>query len=261
MHPFLTIADQAARLSGQRIMRALEKRDRLKTYEKPSYGLVTEIDYEVERLLIQYIHNAYPTHSILTEESGYLEREDKYLWILDPIDGTTNFIHGLPGFAISIAIQKNGILDQALVYDPWAQETFYASRGQNARLNQMRIRTSQRTQLKNGLFYLTRPPSEPNQRKSWLGLTDALLEKQASTRQLGSAALGLAYVAAGRLDGLLSYSPLNIWDIAAGALLVQEAGGQVFDIEGGEQYLKTGQIIASNPQLSRHLLQLSRCPT
>jgi myo-inositol-1(or 4)-monophosphatase len=256
MHPFLTIADRAARLAGRRVMQALDNRDRLKIYEKASHEVVTELDYVIERLLIDHIHAAYPTHSILAEESGLLKRDEDYLWLIDPLDGTTNFIHGLPGFSISIGVQTQGVLSQALVYDPLVQETFYASRGQGARLYQRRLAVSQHRKLQHALLYINRPPTEFPELKHWSTMMQSLGQQSSSIRLLGSAALGLAYVAAGRLDGFLSVSLLKPWDIAAGVLLVEEAGGTVCDITGGEKYLETGKLIAANSALCKNLLQL-----
>jgi myo-inositol-1(or 4)-monophosphatase len=256
MHPFLTIADRAARLAGRRVMQAMENRDRLKIYEKESHEVVTELDYVIERLLIAHIQSAYPTHSILAEESGLLKQDEDYLWIIDPLDGTTNFIHGLPGFSISIGIQTQGVVSQALVYDPLAQETFYASRGQGARLYQRRLEVSRHRKLQHALFYMNRPPAEFLALKDWSKMIESLVQQSASIRLLGSAALGLAYVAAGRLDGFLSLALLKPWDIAAGALLVQEAGGRVCDLKGGDQYFENGKLIAANSRLCENLLQL-----
>jgi myo-inositol-1(or 4)-monophosphatase len=261
MHPFLTIADRAARLAGKRVMQAFEKHDQLKVYEKPSHELVTELDYLVEHLLIQHIHAAYPTHSILAEENGLVKRDEDYLWIIDPLDGTTNFIHGLPGFSISIAVQQQGVLQQALVYDPLGQEAFYATRGQGARLHQRRLKVSQHRQVQHALCYINRPPIDSSELTHWLTIIEGLAKKTASIRILGSAALGLAYVAAGRLDGFCSTAALKPWDIAAGALLVQEAGGKVCDMMGGDQYLQTGKLVAANTRLYDELCQLTSVAT
>lgn len=254
MHPFLTIADRAARAAGRHIMQALGRIDRLKVYEKKTHSLVTEVDYEVEQLLITKIRESYPTHNILSEESGYLKGESDYVWIIDPLDGTTNFIHGLPTFAISIAVQYKGQIEQALIYDPLGQETFYATRGQGARRSHQRLRVSQRAHLKNSVLYLNAPPKDKPGLEQWLGFVTPLVAENASIRLLGSAALGLAYVAAGRLEGFISTTALKPWDIAAGALLVEEAGGVMRDDQGGTNYLETGKVIASNAKLSKILV-------
>lgn len=254
MHPFLTIADRAARYAGGRIVRALERLDRLQVYEKQAHDFVTEVDQEVERLLISEIRAAYPHHSILSEEMGSLPGNDDYTWVIDPLDGTTNFIHGLPGFAISIGILHGSRLEQGLIYDPLRQETFYASRGFGARLHQHRLRVSNRPHLKDALLYINHPPRDLNRLKQWSSALHPLISEAAGIRHLGSAALGLAYVAAGRLDGFWS-TDLKPWDLAAGALLVQEAGGIVCDNHGGEAYMETGTLVCANPKLCQYLVQ------
>jgi len=261
MHPFLTIADRAARAAGQRIIRALERLDRLKIYEKSTNHFVTEIDYESEAIIIKHIQEVYPHHSILSEESGYLAGDEEYVWVIDPIDGTSNFMHGCPGFAISIAVQYRGKLDQALIYDPFAQETFYASRGQGARLYQNRLRVSKRSNIKNALIYMHRPASEQVQLQQWSNILQSLLVEKASIRNLGSTALGLAYVAAGRLDAFFAPSTLPLWDKAAGALLVEEAGGIICDPYSGQQILEAKGLLAANTKLTEDLLKLTRSKT
>jgi myo-inositol-1(or 4)-monophosphatase len=255
MHPFLTIADRATRIAGQRIMRALDRLDRLKIYEKQPYNFVTEVDYEVEKILIQHIQEAYPAHSILSEESGFLEKDSDYVWLIDPLDGTRNFIHGLPGFAISIAVQHKGQIEQALVYDPLAKETFYASRGRGARMHQKRLHVSTHPKLAGALLYNTRPAQDMTQFDAWCKWMCALMQESISMRELGSTALGLAYVAAGRLDGFVALNALKSWDIAAGALLIQEAGGVVCDTKGEPNYLESGKVMAANPKLIHHLVK------
>lgn len=257
MHPFLTIADRAARSAGQIIMRALERLDRLQVHTKQPHDFVTEVDRDVEQLLIDHIRKAYPHHAILSEERGALANRDEHTWIIDPLDGTTNFIHGLPGFAISIALQYKNRLEQALIYDPLRQETFYASRGQGARLHQQRLRVSQRPQLKDALLCIGHLPRDAKHLERYLQAVHPLVAESAGIRHLGSAALSLAYVAAGRLDGFWSIG-LKSWDIAAGALLVQEAGGIVCDATGGENYLNTGTVVGANPKLCRYLVPIAQ---
>ena len=255
MHPFLTIADRAARRAGLSIIKALDRLERLQVYEKKVNDFVTEIDREVEHSIIETIRKAYPDHAILAEESGMLPASDEYTWVIDPLDGTTNFIHGLPYFAISIGIQYRNRIEHALIYDPLRQETFTASRGCGAYLNsRQRLRVSTRAQLKGALVYTSHPPRDPVSLEYYLRALGPLLTEVAGVRHLGAAALGLAYVAASRLDGFWS-AGLQAWDMAAGALLVQEAGGIVCDEKGGEDYLVSGTVVSANPKLCRYLVQ------
>lgn len=253
MHPFLTIADRAAREAGKHIVHSLKRLDRLKVYEKNPNDFVTEVDYAVENVLIQKIQEAYPDHGILSEERGYSEGSSDYVWIIDPIDGTTNFMYGLPGFAISIAIQHKGQTEQALVYDPLAQETFYASRGQKARLYQQRLKVKERTSLTSSLVYMTQS-YDPKLMNTWQNITKQLCDRRVKIRTLGSNVLGLTYVAAGRLDGFISISPLKPWDLEAGALLIQEAGGMFWDAPFAQKDQNENKIvIAANPRLCEKL--------
>ncbi len=257
MHPFLTIADQAARAAGQRIIQASKSLKRIKTYEK-NESFSTEVDHEVEQLIIQHIRSAYPTHHILAEESGMIQGNSDYLWIIDPLDGTNNFIHGSYDCAISIAVKKNNIVEQALIYNPLMQETFIASRGQGARLNQKRLRVSLQLHLRKSLIYLNSPSQNKIDLDYWSAFSKILTFKKSGIRCLGSVALGLAYVAAGRLDGFISCSASKLWDIAAGTLMIQEAGGMVHDREKTNDYLNTGKIIAANPKLIDVLVALDK---
>lgn len=266
MHPFLNIADRAARQAGKIILDGLDRIDRIRTQHKENRSIVTDIDLQAEKIIIEMIQTAYPNHAILAEEKGAIDGKD-YTWIIDPLDGTSNFIHDFPHFAVSIAIknqQKNSI-EYALVYDPLRQETFTATRGQGAYLNntqiKRRIRVSNRQSIEEALLGISIPSRSLN-----LNPLAPPLDKEAlrhmmaqanGVRRTGSAVLDLAYVAAGRLDATLELN-LEPWDIATGVLLIQEAGGRTCDLQGGENYFETGHIIGANPKLCSLLLQTIR---
>lgn len=263
MHPFLNIADRAARLAGKTILDALKRLDRIRMQEKQgNRGVVTEIDLKAERIIIDGIREAYPHHGILAEESEAIEG-DEYTWIIDPLDGTCNYIHDFPHFAISIAVKNNekDRIEHALLYDPLRQETFTATRGQGAYLDNTqrftrRLRVSTRSSIQESLIGISIPSRGFDTLTASIN-KDALrsmMSQASGIRRTGSAALDLAYVAAGRLDAALELE-LAVWDMAAGVLLVQEAGGIACDIKGGENYFKTGHIIVANPKLCPLLLQ------
>lgn len=256
MHPFINIAIRAARTAGNIIVRAVERLDLIETQQKQYNDFVTNIDRQAEKAIIDLIHKNYPSHGIIAEESGITPANDSSdtVWIIDPLDGTTNFIHGFPHFAISIAVQIKNRIEHALIYDPIRQEQFTASRGNGAQLNNRRIRVSSRTNLSETLIGTGFPFRNPARLDSYLKTFGALLPQVSGVRRAGSAALDLAYVAAGRFDGFWEYD-LGIWDIAAGALLVQEAGGLISDMDGGENYLTKGEVIAGNPKIFKALLQ------
>jgi myo-inositol-1(or 4)-monophosphatase len=255
MHPFLTIADQAARKAGQLLIRTLDYLDTRQIKAKQAHSPISEISYKIAKILAENISEAYPHHAILIEGKSHLSGNSEYCWIIDPLNGVNNFIHGLPGFAIAIALQYKNRLEQALIYDPLAQESFYATRGQGARLHQKRLRVSDYHDLETALLYMEQPPKEPQQLTAYLQRITILSAQGFGMRHLGSTALGLAYVAAGRLEGFFS-TTLKSWQIAAGALLVQEAGGIVCDEKGGEAYLKNGTLIAANPKLCQNICKL-----
>lgn len=253
MHPLLNIANRAARAAGTTIVRALERLDTIQLIEKQHNDFVTEVDQQAERIIIETIRKTYPNHAILAEESGSLEGNE-ITWIIDPLDGTTNFIHGFPHFAVSIAIKEKNRIEHGLIYDPLRHEVFTTTRGAGAQLNNRRIRVSSRSNLQGSLIGTGLPVRHPEQIAPCMKLLESLIPQVAGIRRAGSAALDLAYVAAGRLDGYWEFN-LAPWDIAAGALMVQEAGGLVTDSLGGDDYVDSGNIITGNPKIFKQLLQ------
>ncbi|MCW8919302.1 MAG: inositol monophosphatase [Gammaproteobacteria bacterium] len=248
MHPMLNIAVRAAREAGNIIARSFPHVDSLAVDTKASNDFVSDVDRMAEQAIIQLIRKHYPDHAILAEESGQLKGNEEYLWIIDPLDGTTNFLHGFPQFAVSIALQFRGKLDQAVVYDPISQDLYTASRGSGAQLNGRRIRVTNRKGLDGALLGTGFPFKSQHLMDTYLCTFKALSANTAGIRRPGSAALDLAYVAAGRMDGFWEFD-LQPWDMAAGALLVMEASGKVGDFAAGEAYLQSGNVIAGNLNL------------
>ena len=256
MHPMLNIAVRAARGAGNIIVRHYDRLDRLTVQTKEHNDFVSEVDRQAEQEIIQTLRKAYPDHGILAEESGFQEG-DAYQWIIDPLDGTTNFLHGFPHFAVSIALRHKGRLEQAVIYDPLRQELFTASRGSGALLNDHRIRVTARRHLDGALLGTGFPFKSQQHLDAYLGMFRALFPQTAGIRRPGSAALDLAYVAAGRLDGFWEIG-LKIWDMAAGVLLIQEAGGLSGDLVGGHDHLQNGNIVAATPKLFPVILKAIR---
>ncbi len=257
MHPIVNIAVQAARSAGNTINRSIHKLDTLKISNKGHNDFVTEVDQRAEQAIIHTIHKAYPDHAILAEESGQQEgREDgsDFQWIIDPLDGTTNYLHGFPQYAVSIAVKHKGRLEHGVIYDPLKDELFTASRGQGALLNNRRLRVTPRKSLEGALLGTGFPYTDHRNLDLYLGMLGALIRKTAGVRRAGSAALDLAYVAAGRLDGFWELN-LKPWDLAAGILMIQEAGGISADIDGGHTVLETGNVVAGNPKIFKAILQ------
>jgi len=235
-------------------MRALNRLDTIKISEKNPNDFVTEIDKKAEEEIITIIRKAYPKHGILGEETGERKGKD-YLWIIDPLDGTRNFIHGFPHFAVSIAIQFKDKIEYAVIYDPVRQDLFTATRGKGAQLNDRRIRVSKRTRLEEcllGTGFAYRHSPGPHTLPA--NILQSILPISGDIRRAGAATLDLAYVACGRLDGFWELG-LHIWDIAAGILLVKEAGGLICTPDGGEDYLATGNVVAANPKIMRLFLK------
>lgn len=252
--PIVNIAVKAARAAGDIIIRAADRLDKIQITEKRPNDYVTEIDQQAEREIINTIRKAHPSHAILAEESGEISGKD-YTWIIDPLDGTRNFIHGFPHFAVSIGIMYKGKIEHGVIYDPIRQELFSASRGKGARLNEHRIRVSKTSQLEKCLLGTGFPfHHSPEHIQAQLNTLQTLIPICGDVRRAGAATLDLAYVACGRLDGFWELN-LKPWDITAGALLIKEAGGLVCDMEGGEDYLKSGNIIGGNIKIVKHILK------
>jgi myo-inositol-1(or 4)-monophosphatase len=255
MHPYVNIAVKAARKAGELIARAQIDLNKLTIEEKAPNDFVSNIDQKAEFIIRDVIQQAYPTHSILGEEQGFTENEESNtVWIIDPIDGTQNFIKGLPFFAVSIGIKEDGKLTHGVIYDPMRQELFTATRGKGAFLNS-RIRVSDKRGLNSALVATGFPHYNKENWSQYQTSLQTIFSQVADIRYLGSAALALAYVACGRLDGYWE-SGLKEWDIAAGALLVKEAGGFVTDFSGQENYLQSGDVVAGPIKLLKELLPL-----
>jgi myo-inositol-1(or 4)-monophosphatase len=254
IHPMLTTAVKAARRAGNVINRATRDLGVLTVRAKSAHDFVSEVDTEAERVIIETLKQAYPDHAILAEESGASGRSE-YLWVVDPLDGTTNFLHGFPQYAVSIALMHRGVLTQAVVYDPTRNDLFTASRGRGAFLNEQRIRVSKRVRLGDALVGTGFPFRQFAHIDAYLAILREVMQKAPGVRRAGAAALDLAYVAAGRLDAFWEFG-LSPWDIAAGALLIVEAGGLVGDIEGNDGYLENGNVLAGNPKVFAQLVAL-----
>ena len=248
MHPMLTIAVQAARAAGRVILQHMDRLDTLDIQEKSKNDFVSEVDHMAEQAIIGTIRRLYPDHGFLAEESGVTKTDGDYVWIIDPLDGTNNFLRGIPQFSVSIALRERGRLAQAVIYDPAKEELFTAGRGNGAQLNGRRLRVSSRRHLSGALFATGFPFRHPRLREPHMTMLTRLVEETGDIRRQASAALDLAYVAAGRLDGFVELA-LNEWDIAAGVLLVQEAGGLVGDPDGGHTHLESGHVLAANAKL------------
>jgi len=254
MHPMLNTAVKAARRAGTIINRASNDLDALTIHVKQQNDFVSEVDQAAEKTIIDVLLTAYPKHAILAEESG-ASGDSEYQWIIDPLDGTTNFLHGFPQYAVSIALLHKGVLDQAVVFDPTRNELFTASKGSGAFLNDRRIRVSKRIKLADSLIGTGFPYRDFTHLDAYTGMFRDLVQKTSGLRRPGSAALDLAWLAAGRTDGFFEIG-LNPWDIAAGCLLIKEAGGLVSDFGGDDGYLESGHIVAGTPKVFGQLLQV-----
>jgi myo-inositol-1(or 4)-monophosphatase len=262
MHPMVNMALRAARDAGEFIVRAGDRLDLVSVDRKGVNDFVTEVDRQAEDRIVQQLHKAYPDHAITAEESGaaFSARNDcEFEWLIDPLDGTTNFIHGIPHYAVSIACLHRGRLEHAVIVDPLRREEFTASRGSGAQLNGRRIRVSSRAGLDEALLGTGIPfrAHQHGQLDAYTATLKELAGQCAGIRRAGAASLDLAYVAAGRLDGFWEIG-LSAWDIAAGALLILEAGGLVCDIDGGHDYLASGHVVAANPKCLKPVLQVVR---
>ncbi len=255
MHGMVNIAVRAARRAGELMVRQLNQLESLRVVEKSPNEFVTQVDEAAEAAIIEVIRDHYPEHSILAEESG-AAGEHEYQWIIDPLDGTTNYLHGFPVFSVSIAVARRGEIEHGVVYDPLRQEIFTASRGQGAQLDGRRIRVSKRTSLKPSLV-ATGFPYRANLKHldRYMDMLRVVMLESAGVRRPGSAALDLCYVAAGRVDAFFELG-LSKWDIAAGALMIREAGGRISDFHGNDGYLDSGNVVAGNPKTYAALSKL-----
>ncbi|GGJ92529.1 type III secretion system regulator SuhB [Pseudomonas matsuisoli] len=258
MQPMLTIALRAARSAGELIFRSIERLDVISISEKEAKDYVSEVDKAAEQAIVAILRKAYPNHSILGEEGGMIEGSGEgadYQWIIDPLDGTTNFLRGVPHYAVSIACKYKGRLEHAVVLDPIRQEEFTASRGRGAALNGRRLRVSTRKGLEGALLGTGFPfrDGQMDHLDNYLNMFRSLVGQTAGLRRAGAASLDLAYVAAGRYDAFWEFG-LSEWDMAAGALLIQEAGGLVSDFSGSHEYLEKGQIVAGNTKCFKAVL-------
>lgn len=257
MQPLLNIAVRAARRAGEVIIRGMNRVHRLDVRQKGQNDFVSEIDTQAEMEIIETVRKSYPDHAFLAEESGASngDADSEFIWIIDPLDGTTNFLHGFPQFAVSIGVQRRGRMEHAVVYDPLRQELFTASRGEGAQLDGRRIRVTPHIGLERALIG-TGFPYRTNLHwlDSYMGMFKAVTMATAGIRRPGAAALDLAYVAAGRLDAFWELG-LSPWDTAAGTLLITEAGGLVTNLKGDE-YKQDGNILAGTPKVHAPLLEL-----
>lgn len=247
MHPLLNVATAAARAAGNHIMRNFERVDQLKIAQKGRNDFVSEVDQRAESIIVEVIREKYPDHAILAEEGG-ADGEHEVRWIIDPLDGTTNFLHQLPHFAVSIAAEVRGELAHGVVYNPFSQELFAASKGAGATLDGRKIRVSKHAGVDGALLGTGFPYRKGDDFPKILGALGEIMQHAAGIRRAGAASLDLAYVAAGRLDGFWEFN-LAPWDVAAGMVIVKEAGGMNADIHGKGTPLETGNIVAANPKL------------
>ena len=253
----LNVAVKAARRAGAVINRATNDLDKLTVERKGPNDFVSEVDRAAENTIIDTIRESYPQHSILAEESGasVTSAESEYQWIIDPLDGTTNFLHGFPQYGVSIALAVKGVVSHGVIFDPSRNDLFTASRGGGAFLNERRIRVSKVLNLKDGLIGTGFPYKEFEKFDKYLAMFKEITQKSAGIRRPGAAALDLAYVACGRFDGFWEMG-LSPWDVAAGGLMILEAGGLITDFNGDGDYLHSGTVCAGTPKLFPQLLQI-----
>jgi myo-inositol-1(or 4)-monophosphatase len=260
MDPIVNVGIKAARRAGSLVVRYLDRLEQLSVEKKGRRDFVSEIDRAAEQDIVETIHYLFPNHRILAEESGTQftpanASEDEFEWIIDPLDGTTNFLHGHPHFCVSLGVRQNGRMKHAVIFDPLRQELFTASKNSGAQLNNRRIRVSGKAALEESLVGTGFPLRNIDRLDGSLRILRAVLPKVSDVKVSGSAALDLAYLACGRLDGYWE-AGLHPWDTAAGSLLVREAGGLVADFDGDQDYLETGNIVASNPRMFNELMSI-----
>jgi myo-inositol-1(or 4)-monophosphatase len=257
LHPMLNVAIKAARAAGAIINRAALDVDRLKISVKGPNDFVSEVDRAAEAAIIEILLQAYPDHGILAEESGnsHGNRTSQFQWIIDPLDGTTNFLHGLPIYAVSIGLAHRDVVQQAVVYDPARNDLFFASRGRGAFLNDRRLRVSKRTQLSDSLIGTGFPFRRGDNFERYLQMMQSVMQRCAGVRRPGAAALDLCYVAAGWYDGFFE-TGLNPWDVAAGSLMITEAGGLIGNFTGEPDFLHQREVVAGTPKVYGQLVHL-----
>ena len=257
LHPMLNVAIKAARAAGAIINRAALDVESVRISQKQINDFVTEVDHASEKVIIETLLTAYPGHGILAEESGsqHGAKDSEFVWIIDPLDGTTNFIHGFPVYCVSIALAVRGKIEQAVIYDPSRNDLFTATKGRGAYLNERRIRVSKRTQLKECLVSTGFPFRPGDNFKNYLAMMGDVMQRTAGLRRPGAAALDLAYVAAGYTDGFFE-TGLSIWDVAAGSLLVTEAGGLIGNFTGESDFLEQKECLAGTPRIYGQLVQI-----
>lgn len=242
---YLETAIEAARVGGKILLECLKDRSRKQIARKQPFDFVTQVDHLSESAIIEFVQNRHPDHSVLAEESGQSQKKPEFLWIIDPLDGTKNYIHEFPMFAVSVALLHKGALLVGAVLDPVRSELFYAAKGKGAFLNGEPIKVSQTSDLSLCLLATGFPFRAKHLTDAYFDAFVQLFQQVSDFRRAGAAALDLAYLACGRLDGFWEIT-LNSWDIAAGSLLILEAGGKVTDIWGGDKHMHTGHIVASN---------------
>lgn len=254
----LKVMTDAARKAGRRLARDFGELEELQVSKKGAADFVSAADLKSEQILFEELSKARPGYSFLGEERGLIEGTDKtHRWIVDPLDGTTNFLHAIPHFAINIALERDGQVVAAVTYNPVLGDTFWAERGKGAFVNDRRLRVSARSRMDEAVFATGIPFVGHGQHARFLKELHQISQKVAGVRRFGAAALDLAYVAAGRFDGFWERD-LNVWDLAAGLLLVTEAGGKISNADGGEDILGDGSVCAANPELHPHLLERLR---
>jgi myo-inositol-1(or 4)-monophosphatase len=254
MQPILNIAVRAAREAAKVIVREMDRVDTLDVSQKGLNDFVSEVDRRAEDAIVATIRRSHPDHAFLAEEGGASGSSD-HVWVIDPLDGTTNYLHGFPVFSVSIAVKYRGKVEHGVVYDPLRNELFTASRGRGAQLNNRRIRVSRRHSLDGALLGTGFPYRDLKELDRYLAAFRELITRTAGIRRAGSAALDLAYVACGRLDGFWEIG-LREWDMAAGALLIQEAGGIVTDFRGGDGFLGSGNVVGGPPKVHSALASI-----
>ena len=253
--PQLNIAANAALLAGKSIMRFYSRLETLKVMSKGFNDYVSEADQEAEKIITEALMKAYPQYKITAEESGSNDVKSEYEWFIDPLDGTTNFIHGIPQFAVSIGLCKDKVPILGVVYDPFKNELFCAEKGKGALMNEKKIRVAKCNSIKKAVFGTGIPYRKKDHSGVYIETLRTLMDARCgSIRRLGAAALDLSYVASGRLDGFWEFN-LKPWDIAAGSIIVSEAGGHISDINGNENYLETGNVLAANINLHEDVIE------